>query len=62
MLKEVWRLYPFAAPDCIIGLAEKREAESYAGTMPVETVMELAIESYEAKEQEVGLSHAGQHN
>jgi len=62
ILKERWNLYPFAASDCIIGVAGNGDAESYARTMPVETVMELAIESYEETDQEPALSFASHHN
>jgi hypothetical protein len=62
MLTECWSLYPFSAPDCINGVAENGDAECYATGKPGETVMELAFESFEEREQEAGLSYASQHH
>jgi hypothetical protein len=55
ILEEFLKLNPFAAPDCITGAAANGDAESYATRIPVETVMELAFESYDEREQEAGL-------
>ncbi len=61
MLKEFWNLYP-SGPDCICPLRTPFDVPRYASTTPVETVMELAFESYEETDQEPALSYASHHN
>jgi hypothetical protein len=60
-LQQFWNLHSSGGPDCIRPVADDVEAESQPAEMPIEMLMDLAIESAEETKQEGGLSYASHH-